>query len=81
MSDVQKTKQFSDNVKENFCGACLAVPIGLIGAGAAYSGTGSSKGKNKKYKQILLWTGITTIILSIITIIYFYFIRKCKTCK
>lgn len=78
MSD--KKLQENEEIQENFCGACAAVPLALAGAGgAAY---GSTKGSNKKYKKILLWTGIITAILAILFIIYVYCIKKdCKSCN
>ena len=65
-------------VKEDFCGACLAIPMAFIGAGAA--GVGAiKKGNHKRTKNILLWGGIfLTVVSLIITIIY---LRNCKNCR
>lgn len=65
------------NTKEGFCGACLAVPLALAGAGAA--GVGARQGSNKKTKSILLWGGVSlTVISVIIAIIY---LKSCNKCK
>jgi len=71
-------KDESDESKEEFCGACLAVPLALAGAGVAGVGA-TKKGGYKKTKQIMLWGGITlTVISLIIAIIY---IKSCKKCR
>ena len=63
-------------VKENFCGACLAVPIAL--AGATTAGVGA-KGTHGKTKKIMLGVGISVTLLAlIIGIIY---LAKCKKCR
>jgi hypothetical protein len=63
--------------KEEFCGACLAVPAALAGVGAA--GVGAKKDGHAKTKKILLWGGIVvTLISSIVAVVY---ITKCKDCR
>lgn len=65
------------DTEEEFCGACAAIPIALLGAGAA--GVGSKKGGHKKMKNIMLWGGIgLTLVSVIIAIIY---LKKCKSCR
>ena len=68
--------------KETFCGACLAVPLALAGAGMA--GIGSKKDdKNikstKKYKKIMLWSGMTITLIGIIVALVY--LRTCKDCR
>jgi len=76
MSTFNKDNHESD-VKEEFCGACLAIPAALAGLGAA--GIGTKKGGHNKMKKILLWGGITvTIVSAIIAVIY---LMKCKNCR
>jgi hypothetical protein len=76
MSTVNKDNHEND-VKEEFCGACLAIPAALAGLGAA--GMGNKKGGHSKMKKILLWGGITvTLISSVIAVIY---LIKCKNCR
>ena len=67
------------DVKESFCGACLAIPIAFAGASASAYGSTSTRGKYKKTKQIALWGGIATIIISLI--IAAYYLTTCSTCK
>lgn len=64
--------------KEDFCGACAAIPIALAGAGLAGA---SGKGSRKKEKKILLWTGLGTIFLAIMIAVFFLFIKKCSDCR
>lgn len=65
-------------VKEDFCGACIAVPLALIGAGAAGVGA-KQKGGHKKLKNILLWGGITLTVASVIVVIIY--LKMCKSCR
>ena len=63
--------------KEEFCGACLAIPAALAGVGAA--GVGAKKGSHDKMKKILLWGGIAVTVISVaIAIIY---LIRCKDCR
>lgn len=68
--------------QEEFCTACAVVPLAFAGAGASAYGA-SSKGSNKKMKKILLWSGVATVLISLLIVIYIYFIRKgdCKDCR
>ena len=50
-------------IKEEFCGACLAIPAVIAGVGAA--GYGSKKGSHKKIKKWALYGGILITILSV----------------
>jgi uncharacterized membrane protein YjfL (UPF0719 family) len=68
-----------ENTKEEFCGACLAVPMALVGAGASVAGA-NQKGTHKKMKKYMLWGGILTIIISILIAVYFISIKKCNSC-
>ena len=67
-----------EETKEEFCGACVAVPLALLGAGAA---TASSSSGYKLRKTILLWGGIGLGVIALIIFIYFKFIKKCSTCR
>jgi hypothetical protein len=64
-------------IRESFCGACIAAPLAALGAGSAAAG---SKGNFKKGKKILLWGGLGMVILSILVAIYFLYIKKCDKC-
>ncbi len=59
-------------IKENFCGACVTVPLAFMSAGAALSA--EKKAKIKK------WAIIITLLSILLTIYYIYF-RKCNSCK
>ena len=68
------------NVKEDFCGACLSIPIALIGAGTAGGAQfGMTKGKYQKTRKLLLWTGISISVIALLLTVYFL-TRKCSTC-
>lgn len=61
-------------IKENFCPACLTLPISML------VGVNNFSSKNyKKWKNNLLFSGIITLILILISI-YFLFIKKCNQC-
>ena len=70
----------SNETKENFCGACLAIPLALVGAGASTAGM-QQKGAHKKRKEILLKVGLASLVVSIGLLVYFLVIRKCKDCR
>ena len=67
-------------IKEDFCGACVAVPLAFAGVGASAYGS-SSKGKHKQRKKIALITGGVSILLSVLIVVYYLYIRKCATCR
>lgn len=66
-----------EDTKEEFCGACFAVPLALAGAGAA--GLGSRKGGNKNMKKIMLWGGLAVTFISIIVAVIY--LRNCESCR
>lgn len=70
-------KIHTENIKEEFCGACLTIPFALAGAGAV--GMGAKKGSNKKMKKMLLWGGISVTLISLL--IAFFYLRTCKSCQ
>jgi Na+-driven multidrug efflux pump len=67
------------DIKEDFCGACLAIPFAFAGVGASAYGA-SSRGDHKKQKKIALWGGIATIVISILIAVYYLWIKKCVDC-
>lgn len=64
-------------VKEPFCGACVAGIAALAGAGTAGS---SSKASDKKTKKIIFWVGVSVSILSIIILVYLLS-KNCSDCR
>lgn len=61
MSNEQQEK------KEEFCGACLTVPIALAAGGGGLAGSSAlvDKKKHKTIKTVILVVGITIAVLSI----------------
>ena len=74
-----KYKSNTRDTKEEFCGACLAIPVAFAGVGASAYGA-SSRGKHKKTKKYALWGGIRAIVLSLLVAVYYLFIKKCTEC-
>lgn len=67
-----------EEIKEPFCGACVAGIAALAGAGTA---GGSSGAKNKQTKKIIFWIGVSVSLLSILILIYLLCFRKCDSCR
>jgi hypothetical protein len=67
----------NEEIKEPFCGACVAGIAALAGAGTA---TGSRGSKDKKTKQIIFWVGVSISVISIIVLVYFL-TKKCNECR
>jgi len=65
-------------IKEEFCGACFAIPLAFVGIGATRYG---SKKEHKQRKKRIFWIGIVTIVISILIIIYYMYIKKCDECR
>lgn len=68
----------TSDIKEEFCGACIAGLTALAGAGTA--GFGSTK-KDRKKKKVIFWTGVTITIASIIIMFYILKVKKCQACS
>lgn len=69
-----------DDHKENFCGACVAGGIALVGAGVS---TTSTRQKYKKQKRVMFWCGLLTILLALAFVMYVYYGKKdgCYECS
>jgi hypothetical protein len=68
------------NIKEDFCPACAAIPLAMLGAGAS---AGNSKyNKNyRKYKNLICIFSLITTFIALFIGIYFLFIKKdCNQC-
>ncbi len=76
------SNQSSEPINENFCGACVAVPLALMGATASNLKFGGDKhkflekNKYKKEKTIALVIGIV-----VSCIVFAYGLNKLKTCS
>ncbi len=68
-------------IKENFCGACLSIPLAFVGVSASAYGASGSRRSHKKQKKIALWVGIVTILISLLIAVYYLFISKCSNCR
>lgn len=68
------------DAREDFCGACLAVPIAMVGVGVGATGA-TAKGRHQRTKKVLLWSGIVTVIIALLIAIYFLYIKKCSSCR
>ena len=75
----KKYRKGNEDVVEEFCGACLAIPFAFAGVGASAFGA-SSRGAHRNQKKIALWGGITTIVISVLIAIYYMWIKKCVDC-
>jgi hypothetical protein len=62
------------DIKEEFCGACMAVPLAFAGAGSSGAGSQMSGGK----KTALIVVGVILTLISIWLAWKFMF--GCKTC-
>lgn len=76
--------------KEEFCGVCAAIPLAFAGgsstaiSGSAISGKKRKKNENCWYNMMynmMYNISIFVTVLSVLYIIYYYFISDCKTCK
>ena len=76
-----KYKNPNKDVIEGFCGACLAVPLAFAGVGASAYGSSNSRSAHKKQKKIILWSGIISVIISLVIAIYYLFFSKCTKCR
>lgn len=75
---MRKENYSKEDVKEDFCGACvMAVPAALGITGTTLAS--KNGGMDKKYKKILLWSSVVITIISIILFIYYK--RSCKSCR
>ena len=74
MKDSKNTE-----VKEEFCGACVAGAVALAGAGAAGAGAGS-KTAHKLTKKILIGVGVTTFVIAVVVGIILWK-KNCAECR
>jgi hypothetical protein len=65
--------------KEDFCPACVAVPLAMAGAGMTGIGSTKDPKNNKKSKNILLVVGLIITLLCLA--IGIFYLRRCKNCR
>jgi hypothetical protein len=72
-------------MKEDFCPACIAIPLAFTGAGttaAALTNGGDDLKENFTLgRQSLLWIGLIILIASLIALFYIYRRRKMGYCR
>ncbi|MGL5961603.1 MAG: hypothetical protein ACRCZ0_06590 [Cetobacterium sp.] len=61
-------------IREDFCGMCMAVPIALAGAGIAGL---STREEYKKRKWIMIGIGVVVLI---ITLLLYLKYKNCSSC-
>ena len=61
--------------KENFCGACIGIPLALAGG----IGTGVSS-NGYRQKNMYLGVSIGFILLGLLMVWYFKYYKKCSAC-
>ena len=80
MTNTQENDKKEENVKEDFCPVCIAVPLALMSSGAALSS--ESKGTTKNTKKNLRYLSI--FLLAIAIMVGLYVSQKkdsCNACK
>lgn len=65
----------NEEIKEDFCPACLVVPLAFAGAGAAAAGEVVPK-RHKKWKKALLISGVLTFVFAMMLLVYYFMIKK-----
>jgi hypothetical protein len=66
-------------IKENFCPACVSIPLAMVGAGVSKAGSNSEK-NYRTFKNISFLISMIFIVLSIFIGIYYFFIKSCSKC-
>lgn len=65
-------------VKENFCAACVSIPLSLAGSAIGSYSTNSHKYKKNKDVRFLLGMLFTFVTFSVGY--YFLFVKECSQC-
>jgi len=69
-------------VQENFCAACLALPLAFAGAAgttASSMATPNEKKAQEVRRKWILWGSIALTIVSAIA--FLWYINRCKSCR
>lgn len=64
-----------EDSKEEFCGACAALPLALVGVGT----TGYGLKDHGKRKKLILWFGLGITFFSVLIVIIY--LMSCKSCR
>ena len=62
----EKYRKNNEDVKEGFCGACMAIPLAFAGIGASAYGSSGSRRNHKSSKKWSLRIGIISILKALI---------------
>ena len=57
-----------EEIREDFCPACVAVPLAMAGAGTSKS----ASGKQTVLGKVIFWLSIIITILSIVVAIWYF---------
>ena len=80
MTNTNENDKNGENVKEDFCPVCLAVPLALMSSGAAISS--DQKGTTKDTKRNLRYLSIFLLIIAIMIGVYVSQNKdKCNSCR
>jgi len=69
-----------EEIKEDFCPACLAVPLAFVSAGAGVYGSSGSRKNYRRKKKICLISSVITLISACFIAYYYLSIKNCKKC-
>lgn len=67
--------------KEEFCGVCAAIPLAFAGGGSTAISSKKKKEHENSGYNMMYNISILVTILSVLYIIYYFFISNCKKCK
>lgn len=73
----KSTNKSIDDEKEDFCGACVIMPLALASAGTTVYASG--KGGTRKKRKIIMISGIVATAISLL--VMWYYLRTCSECK
>jgi hypothetical protein len=68
------------HTREDFCPLCIAPIVAIAGGGLAGAGLLTEEEKNKKRKQLFIWTGVSIIVSVLMWYIWIRWKGGCKTC-
>lgn len=66
------------SLREDFCGACIAVPMALAGAGV---GTAGASLNAQEYKTKRKWMIIGGLVSLLVAALVFWYYSNCDDCK
>ena len=72
MNDEAKNENDDKKIKEDFCPACIAIPIAMASGGV---------GTQFTHNKYIIWGSILVTVLMIFIYIYYKYIKKCSSCS